>query len=78
MNADALLSAGPFVLNGWTGTEISWSYVKNPYYWDAENVYFDEIVYQVVKDQNTALNLYEAGQLDGVKVDSDFIPLYLL
>ena len=76
LNADALLSAGPFVLNGWTGTEISWSYVKNPYYWDAENVYFDEIVYQVVKDQNTALNLYEAGQLDGVKVDSDFIPLY--
>ena len=76
LNADALLSAGPFVLSGWTGTEISWSYVKNPYYWDAENVYFDEIVYQVVKDQNTALNLYEAGQLDGVKVDSDFIPLY--
>jgi oligopeptide transport system substrate-binding protein len=76
LNADALLSAGPFVLNGWTGTEISWIYVKNPYYWDAENVYFDEIVYQVIKDQNTALNLYEAGQLDGVKVDSDFIPLY--
>ena len=76
LNADALLSAGPFVLNGWTGTEISWSYVKNPYYWDAENVFFDEIVYQVIKDQNTALNLYEAGQLDGVKVDSDFIPLY--
>ncbi len=76
LNADALLSAGPFVLSGWTGTEISWSYVKNPYYWDAENVYFDGIVYQVIKDQNTALNLYEAGQLDGVKVDSDFIPLY--
>lgn len=76
LSADALLSAGPFILTGWTGTEISWSYVKNPYYWDAENVYFDEIVYQVIKDQNTALNLYEAGQLDGVKVDSDFIPLY--
>ena len=76
LSADALLSAGPFILTGWTGTEISWSYVKNPYYWDAENIYFDEIVYQVVKDQNTALNLYEADQLDGVKVDSDFIPLY--
>ena len=76
LSADALLSAGPFVLSGWTGTEISWSYVKNPNYWDAENVYFDEIIYQVVKDQNTALNLYEAGQIDGVNVDSDFIPLY--
>ena len=76
LSADALLSAGPFILKGWTGTEISWSYVKNPYYWDAENVYFDEIIYQVIKDQNTALNLYEAGQLDGVNVDSDFIPLY--
>lgn len=76
LSADALLSAGPFVLSGWTGTEINWSYVKNPYYWDKDNVYFDEIIYQVVKDQNTALNLYEAGQLDGVNVSSDFIPLY--
>ncbi|MBR1709388.1 MAG: peptide ABC transporter substrate-binding protein [Clostridia bacterium] len=76
LTADALLTSGPFVLSGWTGTEISWSYKKNPYYWDAENIYFDEINYQVIKDQNTALNLYEAGQLDGVNVDSDFIPLY--
>ncbi len=76
LSADALLSAGPYILTGWTGTEISWSYVRNPYYWDAASVYFDEIDYQVVKDQNTALNLYEAGQLDGVAVSSDFIPLY--
>ena len=76
LSADALLSAGPYILSGWEGASTTWSYVKNPEYWDAENVYFDEIVYRVVKDQNTALNLYEDGQLDGVNVSSDFIPLY--
>lgn len=76
LSASALLSAGPYILSGWEGASTVWSYVKNPYYWDADNVYFDEIVYRVVKDQNTALNLYDNGQLDGVNVSSDFIPLY--
>lgn len=55
---------------------ISWRYVKNPYYWDKDNVYFDVIEIQVVKDSNTAINLYEAGQLDGVKLSSDYIPQF--
>lgn len=55
---------------------ISWRYVKNPYYWDKDNVYFDVFEIQVVKDSNTAINLYEAGQLDGVKLSSDYIPQF--
>ena len=76
LSADNLLASGPFSLQDWNGTDISWRYVKNPYYWDADNIYFDEITIQVVKDANTALNLYEAGQLDGVSLNSDFIIQY--
>lgn len=39
-------------------------------------MYFDVIEIQVVKDTNTAINLYEAGQLDGVKLSSDYIPQF--
>ncbi|MBQ8618807.1 MAG: peptide ABC transporter substrate-binding protein [Clostridia bacterium] len=76
LTADNLLSAGPYILQGWNGTDISWKYVKNPYYWDKDNIYFDEIDIQVVKDANTAINLYEAGQLDGVSLNADYIPLF--
>ncbi|MBQ9251432.1 MAG: peptide ABC transporter substrate-binding protein [Clostridia bacterium] len=76
LSSDALLGSGPFYIDGWTGTELSWKYIKNPYYWDKDNVYFDEINVLIVKDANTFLNLYEAGQLDGVSLTSDFVPLY--
>ncbi|MBR1584929.1 MAG: peptide ABC transporter substrate-binding protein [Clostridia bacterium] len=76
LSSEALLASGPFSIEGWTGTEISWKYVKNPYYWDQENIWFDEINIQIIKDANTAINLYEAGQLDGVSLTTDFVPLY--
>ena len=76
LSADNLLASGAFILQDWNGTDIQWKYVKNPYYWDKDNVYFDEIDIQVVKDANTAINLYEADQLDGVFLNSDFVPLY--
>lgn len=76
LNSDALLASGPYVLKDWNGTDISWKYEKNPYYWDAANIYFDEINVQVVKEVATGVNLYEAGELDGTKVSGEYISLY--
>jgi oligopeptide transport system substrate-binding protein len=76
LTSEALLASGPFVLKDWNGTDISWKYEKNPYYWDAENIYFDEINVQVVKEIATGANLYEAGDLDGTKVTGEYISLY--
>lgn len=76
LTADTLLASGPYVLTGWNGTDISWKYVKNPYYWDADNIYFDEINVQVVKEVATGVNLYEAADLDGTKVTGEYISLY--
>ncbi|MHC1772221.1 MAG: peptide ABC transporter substrate-binding protein [Flexilinea sp.] len=76
LSSDNLLSSGPYVLTDWGGTDISWKFLKNPYYWDADNIYFDQINIQVVKEVATGVNLYEAGQLDGVKVSGDYISVY--
>lgn len=76
LSADNLLASGAYSLADWNGTDISWKYVKNPYYWDKDNVYFDVIEIQIVKDANTAINLYEAGQIDGVRLTSDYIPQF--
>ena len=71
-----LLASGPYVLTDWNGTDISWKYEKNPYYWDAENIYFDQINVQIVKEVATGVNLYEAGELDGTAVTGDYLSLY--
>lgn len=76
LTADSLLASGPYVLTDWNGTDISWKYIKNPHYWDADNIYFDEINIQVVKEVATGVNLYEAGNLDGAKVTGEYISLY--
>jgi oligopeptide transport system substrate-binding protein len=38
--------------------------VKNPYYWDAENVHLDKIYFYPLEEQTTMMNLYKAGELD--------------
>lgn len=76
LTSEDLLYSGPFILKDWNGTDISWKYVKNPNYWDAANIYFDEINIQVVKEVATGINLYEAGKLDGTAITGEHISLY--
>ncbi|MDR1400127.1 MAG: peptide ABC transporter substrate-binding protein [Treponema sp.] len=76
LSAENVLASGAFVLTGWNGANISWKYVKNPYYWDAAHVYFDEINVQVVKEAATGVALYEAGNLDGATVAGEYLTVY--
>jgi oligopeptide transport system substrate-binding protein len=76
LSSEYLLASGPYILEDWSGADISWKFVKNPYYWDKDNVYFDTINIQIVKDVSTGAALYEAGQLDGVNISGDYITVY--
>jgi oligopeptide transport system substrate-binding protein len=38
--------------------------VKNPNYWDAENVHIEEVTGLIINDSNQALTRYEAGEYD--------------
>ncbi|MBO8170616.1 MAG: peptide ABC transporter substrate-binding protein [Bacillaceae bacterium] len=72
---DQLIYNGPFLLTEWQH-EKGWVYKKNPDYWDADTVKLEKVIVDVIKDPNTALNLYEAGDLDLAPVPPEQVPLY--
>jgi oligopeptide transport system substrate-binding protein len=76
LSADNLLASGPFILKDWKGASISWKFVKNPHYWDAKNIYFDEITMQVVKDVATSIALYEAGTIHAALISGEHLSMY--
>jgi len=61
--ADTYVSNGAFKLVEWKHKE-SIKVVKNPDYYDAANVKLDEIHFAMIDDENTAWQLYKAGDLD--------------
>ncbi|UJL46126.1 peptide ABC transporter substrate-binding protein [Virgibacillus sp. NKC19-16] len=75
-SSDALLSNGPFVLEDWESTSSSWSLTKNEDYWDAETVQLDAMNYEVVKDPQTQVDLYESGEIDRANISSDLVDQY--
>lgn len=72
-NSDTLLYNGPFELTEWDGTGLSWSLVKSDSYWDAETVQLDRINVDVVKETSTALNLYDAGDVDRTTLTGEYV-----
>jgi oligopeptide transport system substrate-binding protein len=66
--SDNAVYNGPFTLDGFDGpgTDTEWNYVKNDNYWDKDTVKLDQINVSVVKEANTALNLFQDGQVDDV------------
>lgn len=77
LEADTMIYNGPFAMTEWdTGTNGSWVLSKNDQYWDSENVALDTINTQVVKEQDTRLQLYNEGTIDrvglaGTQVDAN-------
>ncbi|SDC73597.1 oligopeptide transport system substrate-binding protein [Paenibacillus sp. UNCCL117] len=62
-DADKVMGAGPFKLEKWDH-EQQLVMVKNENYWDAANVKLNKVTVNVVKDPNTALNMFETNQVD--------------
>jgi oligopeptide transport system substrate-binding protein len=50
--------------------------VKNKDYWDANTVKMDKLTFKVVKDPQTALDLYEEGTVDRMDLTSDLVDQY--
>jgi oligopeptide transport system substrate-binding protein len=62
---DSLLYNGPFIMTkGEEGAGGTVVFKKNDKYWDKESVALTTVNGQIVKESDTALNLYEAGELD--------------
>src|SRR5690625_342250 len=75
-DSDSLLYNGPFVMDDWESTSDSWNLVKNEDYWDADTVELEKMTYEVVKDPQTAVDLYESGKVDRAGLSSDLVDAY--
>jgi ABC-type oligopeptide transport system, periplasmic component len=62
-SAKRTLSNGPFNLEGWTGSNDTWSYEKNNRFHAAKGVRLKTIKVQTVKDNNTAQNLFSSNDV---------------
>ncbi|GGJ82662.1 peptide ABC transporter substrate-binding protein [Lentibacillus kapialis] len=75
-STDTLLFNGPFTLENWNSTASSWELQKNEDYWDAETVELKKMTFEVVKDPQTAVDLYESGEVDRAGLSSDLVDKY--
>lgn len=76
MKADKQVYNGPFKVEDWTGTNTKWKWVKNSSYWDKQAVKTNTINWQVVKESNTALNLFNSGKVDRTQLQGSQVANY--
>jgi oligopeptide transport system substrate-binding protein len=65
---------GPFRAVAWT-PDHQLILEKNPRYWDASAVCLDQIILEMVQNENTALLMFEKGELDYVGLPFCALPL---
>ena len=71
-DATQVLSCGPFQVKEYTANQ-SLVLEKNPNYWDADNVYLNEVDLQKVDETATQFQMFEAGEWDSVSAISDYL-----
>lgn len=65
---------GPFTLKHWEHEKVL-ILESNPYYWDQDHVALKEIIVAMVKDPNTALLMFEKGEIDWIGNPFTLLPL---
>lgn len=68
---------GPFLMQEWRHHD-SIIMVKNPLYWDAENVRLERVVYTLVEDETTELTMFENSELDWAGYPLSNLPIEAL
>lgn len=63
------VTSGPYTLESWDH-DVSMVYVRNPYWFDADNVSIERIEYMLSDDESSVYAAYRAGNLDF----ADYVP----
>jgi oligopeptide transport system substrate-binding protein len=71
---DHFVSNGPFLLQSWKQSD-SLDLIKNPLYWNAEQIQLDKIQVCIIDNEMTALHMYEHGELDMISSPLSPIPI---
>ncbi|ONI44120.1 hypothetical protein AN640_05830, partial [Candidatus Epulonipiscium fishelsonii] len=73
--ADSFISNGPFLLKSWEkDTKIK--LVKNPTYYDADEIKIDELEFRITPEISTGVTAFEAGTVDYAKLSNTLIDKY--
>ena len=75
-SADKYMSCGRFILKEWI-QGAQFTFERNPDYPHAEETKLEGMVYKIVGDRNTALELFLNGELDVVSLGSESIEQYI-
>lgn len=79
--SEKFLSCGPYQIISWKHNS-DLRLVKNPRYWDSQNVKIDNIHISIIHDETTILSLFENGEIDFIGVNPfsvlpiDSLPLW--
>ncbi len=68
-DADTLVYSGPFKISEWVHNNKV-ELVKNPEYWDTENVKLEKATMKIIKDESARMNELSNGSLDMANVSS--------
>lgn len=66
---------GPYVVNNWIRGR-GYRLKKNRRYWDAHSVKIDEVEFNLVKNMQHGIELYEAGAIDLFKISREYGSVY--
>lgn len=72
-STDKLIGNGPFVLVEWK-PEDRFIFEKNENYWNKDAIKLDRIELYVIGDGNTAILMFQNGELDYADIPKDLIP----
>ena len=76
LSKDNIISSGPFVVDEWVVGSSEIKLKKNEYYWDADNIQTDELIFQTVADPQAGVLAYDSGTLDVVEISGDQLSVY--
>ncbi len=62
---DKIAYCGPFKLTEWTN-QTGLKLVKNEEYWDAENVFYENVDWRIIGEETTRMNAFLNGEVDNV------------
>lgn len=75
-SSEHFLGNGPFTIENWDATALEWTYTKNTEYYAASDIAVDQVHVDVVKDSNTAVELWEAGEIDVATISGTLLAEY--
>lgn len=70
--AEYCISNGPFYIDSWEADNLV-VLKKNPYYWNIDNIQYDQVNVYVIPEEATQVNLFLNGELDVVDLSAQRI-----